>query len=107
VTYLIKKKYNNKPRGKTMTTKPEHLTMEAYDKRIESSEEWIANTVKLEGSENTYLRMDLKHLSFLKQHNLYFEPKWFVMGVNGDFELIGATKQLEREYLIWKESNGR
>tara|TARA_B110000977_G_scaffold37504_1_gene50429 strand:+ start:8713 stop:8991 length:279 start_codon:yes stop_codon:yes gene_type:complete len=90
-----------------MTTKPEHLTMEAYDKRIESSEEWIANTVKLEGSENTYLRMDLKHLSFLKQHNLYFEPKWFVMGVNGDFELIGATKQLEREYLIWRESNGR
>ena len=84
-----------------MTTKPEHLTMEAYDKRIESSEEWIANTVKLEGSENTYLRMDLK------QHHLYFEPKWFVMGVNGDFELIGATKQLEREYLIWKESNGR
>ena len=82
-------------------TKPEHLTMEAYDKRIASSEEWIANTVKLEGSENTYLRMDLK------QHHPYFEPKWFVMGVSGDLELIELSRQLELEWSIRKESNGK
>ena len=80
----------------TTKAKAEYLTSTLW---VDSVEEWSAHTVKLEGSENTYLRMDLKHLSSMKQHNLYFEPKWFVMGVNGDFELIGATKQLEREYL--------
>jgi len=29
------------------------------------------------------------------------------MGVNGGFELIELSKRLEREYLIWRESNGR
>ena len=33
-----------------MTTKAEHLTMEAYDKRISSVDEWIAHTIQLEGS---------------------------------------------------------
>ena len=75
--------------------------MEQHDKRIASSEEWIANTVKLEGSENTYLRMDLK------KHHPYFEPKWFVMGVSGDLELIELSKQLELEWSIRKESNGK
>ena len=83
-----------------MTTKAEHLTMEAYDCRISSVDEWIANTIQLEGSENTYLRMD-------RLRDLYFEPKWFVMGVNGGFELIELSKQLEREWSIRKESDGR
>ena len=83
-----------------MTTKAEHLTMEAYDKRISSVDEWIANTIQLEGSENTYLRMD-------RLRDLYFEPKWFVMGVNGGFELIELSKQLEREWSIRRESDGR
>ena len=84
--------------------KAESLTSTLW---VDSVEEWESHTVKLEGSENTYLRMDLKHLSFLRQHNLYFEPKWFVMDVNGGFELIELSKKLEREYLIWRESNGR
>ena len=42
-----------------------------------------------------------------KLRDLYFEPKWFVMSVNGGFELIELSKQLEREWSIRKESDGR
>jgi len=58
-------------------------------RKIVNIEKWSANTMELEGSANTYLKMT----------NSYGNSAWYIMGVTGGFEYIHDDHYLHE---AWK-----